>query len=89
MHSNSPNGAQTSAHDILESLSGAIERLEAELRAEKQKNEALKKERDDFRSVVYEHLKKKFGDPKDWEDFDEKDYTLTIDDLLAVVDDAK
>jgi len=89
MQPNSTNGVQVSARDMLESLRLAFEKLEAELREQKQQNEELKRERDDFRSIVYEHLKKQFGNPKAWDDFDPKDYTLTIDDLLAVVDEAQ
>ena len=86
MQPNSTNGVQVSARDMLESLRLAIEKLETELREQKRQNEELRKERDDFRSVVYEHLKKQFGDESAWDDFDPKQYTMTIDDLLAIVD---
>jgi chromosome segregation ATPase len=84
MQPTSTNGVQTSAQEALDSLRQVIERLEADLKRQQQEIQELRRERDDYRAVVYEHLKKQF-DPKDWDDFDEKDFTLTLDDLLAVV----
>jgi hypothetical protein len=46
MQPNSTNGVQVSAHDMLESLRSlrlAIEKLETELREQKQQNEELKR----------------------------------------------
>lgn len=84
MQTTSTNGVQTSAQDLLEVLRAAIDKLEADLKRKEQENQVLRTERDDYRAVIYEHLKKQF-DPKDWDDFDEKDYTLTLDDLLEVI----
>ena len=85
MQPNTKNGVQTTAHEMLESLRLAIERLEAEVKRQGEEIEGLRAERDEYRAVVLDHLKKKFGDPKLWDDFDEKDYTLTLDDLLATI----
>ncbi len=79
------NGNPTSARQAVDALRQAVENLEAELARQQEEITQLRKERDDYRSVVYDHLKKQF-DPKDWDDFDPKDYTLTIDDLLAIID---
>ena len=36
--------------------------------------------------MLVEQVKHQFGDASEWDNFDPKDYTLTIDDLLAIID---
>jgi hypothetical protein len=81
----STNGNPSSARQALDAMRQVIDNLEADLARKKEEIEQLRTERDEYRSLVYEHLKKQF-DPKDWDDFNEKDYTLTIDDLVAIID---
>jgi ABC-type transporter Mla subunit MlaD len=84
MQPTSTNGNPNSARAALDTVRQLVEKLEADLQEQQEELKQLRAERDDYRAVVYEHLKKKYGDPKLWDDFDPKDYTLTIDDLLAV-----
>jgi predicted RNase H-like nuclease (RuvC/YqgF family) len=85
MELSSTNGNPSSARQALDAMRQVVENLEAELTRQQEEIKQLRKERDEYRSVVYDHLKKQF-DPKDWDDFDPKDYTMTIDDLLAIID---
>jgi hypothetical protein len=80
----STNGTQVSPHEALEALRTVMEKLEADLQELLQQNQQLRAERDEFRSIVYDYLKQQV-EPKQWDDFNEKDYTLSIEDLLAVV----
>jgi hypothetical protein len=80
----STNGTQVSPHEALEALRVVMEKLEADLQELRQQNQQLRAERDEYRSIVYDHLKQQV-DPKQWDDFNEKDYTLSIEDLLAAV----
>ena len=65
---------------MLESLREVIERLEAELKRQEQEIKGLRAERDEYRAVIHEHLKKQV-DPKVWDEFNPADYTLTLDDI--------
>jgi hypothetical protein len=85
MEPSSTNGNPSTARQALDAMRQVVENLEAELTRQQAEIKQLRNERDEYRSVVYDHLKKQF-DPKDWDDFDKKDYTLTIDDLLAIID---
>jgi hypothetical protein len=85
MEPSNSNGNPSSARQALDAMRQAVENLEAELARQQETIKQLRQERDDYRSVVYDHLKKQF-DPGEWDDFDPKDYTLTIDDLLAMIE---
>jgi predicted RNase H-like nuclease (RuvC/YqgF family) len=89
MQPNSTNGVQASAHDMLESLRLAIEKLETELRELKRQNEELKKEKDEYRKMLADILKPQMLSREEWEQFNPDDFKLTIDDLLAVIDEYK
>jgi flagellar biosynthesis chaperone FliJ len=84
MEPTSSNGVSTSASQMLDALRPVIEQLEAQLAQLKQENTQLRAERDECRKIIFDHLKKQYSDPKEWDDFNEKDYTLTISDLLSV-----
>ena len=85
MQPTSTNGNPNSAREMLDSVRQAVERLEAELQKQQEEIRQLRAERDEYRKLLVEQVKHQFGGPEAWDDFDEKDYTLTIDDLLAVI----
>ncbi len=85
MQPTSTNGSQTWARDVLDSLRLASENLEAELARQPQENKQLREERDDYRGLIMEQLKKQLSAPKEWDNFDESEFTLTIDDLLPTL----
>jgi multidrug resistance efflux pump len=79
------NGNSTTSRQALDTLRQAIANLEADLAKQEAEAKQLRAERDEYRAVIYDHLKKQFGDPSVWDDFDPKDYTLTIDDLVKII----
>jgi chromosome segregation ATPase len=85
MQSKSTNGSANSAREMLDSVRQTIEKLETELGQQRKEIEALRAERDEYRKMLTDQVKHLFGGPEAWDDFDEKDYKLTIDDLLAVI----
>jgi len=85
MSNSTTNGNPSTARELIDAVRQTVEKLEAEIAQQKLELEAIRTERDEFRSVIYDSLKRQFGDPKLWDDFDEKDYTLTIDDLIATI----
>ncbi len=85
MQPTATNGSATSAREMLDSLRQEIERLEAELKRQRQEITELRSERDDMRKMLVAQVKHLFGGPEEWENLDEKDFTLTIDDMLAVL----
>src|ERR1051325_5386061 len=78
------NGVPNTAIDRLHALHAMLEQLQAEMQRKDEEIKKLKAERDEFRAVILEHLKKEF-DPSAWENFTPEEYTLTLDDMLAVL----
>ncbi len=68
----------------LDAMRQVVENLEAELAGKREEIEQLRKERDEYRKMLVEQVKHHFGEPGE-DDFDPKDYTLTIDDLVAMI----
>lgn len=78
----STNGNPNSAREALDVARQLVEKLEADLQKQQEEIKQLRAERDDFRAVVHEHLKRQF-DPKVWDNFNPDEFIYTIDDLLA------
>jgi hypothetical protein len=78
----STNGHPKSARETLDAVRQLVEKLEGDLQKQQEEIKQLRAERDEYRAIVYDSLKKHFN-PKDWDDFDEKDYKYTLDDILA------
>ena len=76
------NGNPSTAREALDTARQLVEKLEADLQKQQEEIKQLRAERDDYRAVVLEHLKKQF-DPTVWENFNPDEYTFTIDDILA------
>ncbi len=85
MQPTTTNGSANTAREMLDSVRQTIEKLEAELAQQRSEIDQLRVERDEYRKMLTEQVKHLFGGPEEWDDFDEKDYTLTIDDLVAVI----
>jgi predicted nucleic acid-binding Zn-ribbon protein len=85
MGPSSTNGNPSSARQALDAMRQVVENLEAELTRQQEEIKQLRKERDGYRKAWAEQVKHLFGDASDWDNFDPKDYTLTIDDLVAII----
>ena len=81
----STNGNAASARDMLDHLGTAVEQLEADLSQQRDENRKLREERDEYRRILVDQVKHLLDRPEDWHDFEETAYTLTVDDLLAVL----
>lgn len=86
MEPSSTNGNPISARQALDAMRQVVENLEAELTRQQEEIKQLRNERDEYRKMLVEQVKHQFGDASEWDSFDPKDYTLTIDDLLAIID---
>ena len=82
---NTTNGASPSPTELLDSLRFVIDRLEAKSSDQQAEIERLKAERHELRQLLIGQNKSLLADPKEWEQIDESEFTLTIDDLLAAV----
>jgi DNA-directed RNA polymerase specialized sigma subunit len=89
MEPNSTNGVPDNQRESLDSLRQAIERLEAELCRQQKENEKTRQERDEYRKMLVDIVKPQLLDRTEWEQFTPEDFKLTIDDLLAVIDEYK
>ena len=83
MQTNSTNGVSTPAHEMLESLRLVIDKSAADLREQKQETEKLRAERNEYRRMLVDIVKPQLLSREEWEQFNEDDCKLTIDDLLA------
>ena len=83
MQPSSSNGVPATPREMLDSVRQAIEKLEAELRQQQEENARLKQERDEYRKMLVDWAKPQLLSRAEWEDFDPKDYTLTIDEIIA------
>lgn len=86
MQPNSTNGVQASAHDMLESLRVVVDKLENDLKQQGQEIERLRSERNEYRRMLVDFVKPQLLSREEWEQFNEDDCKLPINDLLAVLD---
>lgn len=80
----SANGSPITARQALDAVQQAVENLEVEVARQRDEIAGLRKERDDYRKMLVEQIKHLVPQYSD-EDFDPKDFTLTIDDLVAMI----
>jgi len=85
MPTTTTNGNPSTASELIDAVRQTVEKLEAELGQQRLEIDRLRAERDEYRKLFVAHAIRIFGGPEAWDDFNERDYTLTIDDLLAVV----
>ncbi len=67
------NGTPNGTRDMLDTVKQLVDQLQAELKRHEKELQRLRAERDDYRAVVIEHLKKKF-DPKVWDNFNPNEF---------------
>jgi hypothetical protein len=84
MEPNSTNGTPSTARQALDTMRQVVESLEADLVRQQGEIKQLRQERDEYRKMLAEQVKHLFGEFSE-EDFDRKNYTLTIDDLVAMI----
>jgi hypothetical protein len=82
MQPTSTNGHPNSAREALDTVRQLVEKLEADLQKQQEEIKQLRSERDQARAMFNE-MKRFIRQLPEWEQFDPKEYTCTLDDILA------